>query len=50
MDFQIMAWIFVWRRVILMMSLSDVSSQCVPEAGFDMAASMGPLSMLNRMG
>lgn len=32
-----------------MMSPSDASSQCVPETVFDMAASMGPLSVLNGM-
>ena len=33
----------------MVMSPSDASSQCDPETGFDMAASTGPLSMLNRM-
>lgn len=44
-----MARIFVWERVILVMSPSDASSQCDPETGVDMAASTGPLSMLNRV-
>ncbi len=49
MGFQIMARIFACGSVILMMSPSDASSQCVPETMFDMAASTGSLSVLNRM-